>query len=196
MDGSYTWQVCSQVLSLLDKETCSIWNTIQTQTPGDDASRWRETLGRVAKEYSLSSRFALMRILAARDGGFPVTRPFSPTQAAELTVQESLDCLNRLLEMAGRNPDNDPELCEYLITRAWYDEEGANEAAAALLPRELAESLPSGQGRLCQGEQEKIPHSSHPPGSHDAGTLPGIFSGGNGMVSSAGIRLRGRVPVQ
>lgn len=140
MNGNYTWQVCTQVLSLLDKETCSIWNTIQTQAPGDDASRWRETLGRVAKEYSLSSRFALMRILAARDGGFPVTRPISPAQAAELTVQESLDCLNRLLEMAGEDPDNDPELCEYLITRAWDDEEGANEAAAALLPRELAEN--------------------------------------------------------
>lgn len=140
MDNDYTWQVRGQVLSLLDQETCLIRNTIQAEAPGEDAARWRETLGRIAREYALSSRFALMRILAARDGSFPVTRPLSPTQAAELTARESLDYLNRLLEMAGRDPDNDPELCEYLITRAWYDEEGANEAAAALLPEALREN--------------------------------------------------------
>ena len=137
METDYTWQVRSQVLSLLDEETCSIWKTIESENRGDDASRWRETLGKIAEEYALSSRFALMRILAARDADCPVSQPVSLAQAAGLTPQESLDNLNRLLKIAGQNPDNDPEQCEYLITRAWYDEEGVNEAAAALLPEEL-----------------------------------------------------------
>ena len=139
MDTDYTWQVRGQVLSLLDKETGSIWNTIEAAAPGEDAHRWRETLGRIAKAYALSSRFALMRILAARDAEHPVGQPVTLTQAVELTAQESLAYLNRLLEMAGQNPDNDPELCEYLITKAWYDEESANEAAAALLPEAIWE---------------------------------------------------------
>ena len=142
MDIGYTQKARELVLSLLDRESISILNTIKAGKPEDDALRWREILTKIGEEYALSSRFALMRILAARDAGRSVAVPssLSLAQAAELTPQESLTYLNRMLEIAGQDKDNDPELCESLITRAWYDEESANEAAAVLLPRELAEN--------------------------------------------------------
>lgn len=162
MEFGYTQMAGNAVLSLLDKDSFTIWERIEDEKNENDADLWKNKFSCIAEEYALSSRYALMRIMASRaakcsvvdaditlfqkssryaakvNGKDEVFSDFTFSHAANLNVQESSLYLDYMLEISYQDTDNDPEQCEYLITRAWYDEESANEAAVHQLPEEIA----------------------------------------------------------
>lgn len=152
MDYSYTQQAGHFVMNLLERDSYAIWENIDAERNQNDKNFWKKKIEEIVRAYSLSGRFALMRILFCREMGgrvsdsdsripqagasFQVTMDgtvhtfsdISLSHAARMESDESLAYLEYLTQIASYRPDFDRETCEYLITRAWYDDSAsANE---------------------------------------------------------------------
>ena len=66
MIASYTNEIKDRFFDLEDKELFEIWEKIENTPEDETAERWKEKLEEIAREYSFSSRFALMRIIYSR----------------------------------------------------------------------------------------------------------------------------------
>lgn len=161
MNESYTQQACSHIFDLVERELAGIWADIEATPADTTAELWKKKLSKIAQDYALSSRFALMRLFCARAAGINLAAPESgclPSGAGfEATVQgktvsfrdislSHADSLSHeedqayiafLMDQADRQADSDPEVNAYIISRAWYDEESANSAAEQNLPEEI-----------------------------------------------------------
>ena len=62
MKMNYTEAAKERCFSLIDTEIDSIWDDIDSMPEDTDSEKWKKKLTAIAAEYSLSSRFALMRI--------------------------------------------------------------------------------------------------------------------------------------
>lgn len=69
MIENYTRAANSRCFDLIDADLSAIWEDIENTPEGTSSERWRMKLDRIAREYVLSSRFALMRIVCARACG-------------------------------------------------------------------------------------------------------------------------------
>ena len=162
---NYTQSANERCFQLIDADAGAIWADIES-TPEDTASaRWRKKLEAIAREYSFSSRFALMRILFARAAELDLTRretesalsggeepalvcgdwrfPLSALtidRAETLSPEDNLRFEQLLRETAGQSPDADEAANTALLRRAWYDEESAILAGEALLPPDRREN--------------------------------------------------------
>lgn len=162
MMESYTSKVSSFILDLPDREIAAIWEDIESMPVDTTAALWRKKLNKIARENAFSSRFALMRILYSRvrmlsfsNPGetdvpasaeeFQITpdqktycfRDISMEHAENLTVQEHLDYLSCLQEIASLQPDSDSQVNEQILARAWHDLDSANAVDEYLLPPEI-----------------------------------------------------------
>lgn len=162
MAESYTRNIGDQILDLPDQEMAVIWEDI-TATPLDTTEElWRKKLNKIARENTFSSRFALMRILCSRALGKPISKPadtelpadvegyslnasgkeyhfrdISMAHAEALTPEEHLNYMACLMELASRQPDSDPAVDAQILSRAWYDVEGAIAVAVSQLPESV-----------------------------------------------------------
>ena len=66
MIKNYTQDAKRRCLALIDSDIESIWNSIEQMPTDTDSQKWKKKLKSIAKEYTFSSRFALMRIFLDR----------------------------------------------------------------------------------------------------------------------------------
>lgn len=137
MQISYTNDVKDSFLDLEDRDLLDIWQKIENTPEDETAAEWKKKLEQLAREYSFSSRFALMRIFYARANG---SEPGTAAAAESFQVQgrektytfsglsmEYAETLPRkelsqyeelLLETASSQEDSDEEENQYLIKKA------------------------------------------------------------------------------
>lgn len=145
MTDHYTMQISNNIGELVDSEAAGIWADLELLGGETDSEKWNAKLRNIAGEYLLSARFALARILSDRIGmDFPMDNPElaflgSPSMehARNLTPEEHIACMDYLLAIAGPSPENDPDLHERILARAWLD----RESASAVMEYKLPESI-------------------------------------------------------
>lgn len=162
MNGIYTTEAFEIFDDLVKIDNAKIWADIDEFGTKSTKEKWRAKLELIAREYRMTSRFALMRILHNRAcsdakanggkgnfadetmfrvefGGHHVTfRDISAAHCQSLCAAEHRDYLLYLLDIAGPAPQEDPEFHQRIILRAWNSEEAAN----SLLAEFLAEKIP------------------------------------------------------
>lgn len=128
----FTNQALDSYLDLLELEAAKRCNELTAMALDTPVQVWRETLNNMAKENALSSRFALMRILANRWGGDEAGfqadvrdqvihfRNISMEHAAALTQEENQAYLELLREITRQRPDRDSAADEAILSLAWY----------------------------------------------------------------------------
>ena len=151
MFDGYTAGIGEAVLDLLDGDISQIWSDIQSTPEDTSADLWKKKLQKIARDYSFSSRFALMRLLFHRAGGEDPAAGFeaavgdtlyrfadiSLEHAQSMTSEEHLRYLALLTELAERQTDCVPEVSCRIIRRAWLDRESANLLEESLLPENI-----------------------------------------------------------
>ena len=69
MLGNYTNEINDWFFDLEDRDLADIWDRIENTPEEETAEQWRRKLEELARTYSLSSRFALMRLIRVRAAG-------------------------------------------------------------------------------------------------------------------------------
>lgn len=159
MLGNYTQEANDYLDNLVEAEASDIWAELDTLGTITSSEQWKQKLENIAREYRMSSRFALMRIIHHRmlsayqagnsrensiyadEDGFRVPFATETIQFGDITMEHSqsltpeehLNYIRLLLEIAGPSPEGSPDLHERIICRAWHDEESANLVGQKLL---------------------------------------------------------------
>lgn len=150
MDYSFTQQAGHFLMNLLERDSYAIWESIDAESGKNDKSFWKTKIEEISQAYSLSSRFALMRFLYCRETGRRVSdsdtvipgagasfqatiegtvhtfSDISLSHAAKMEPEESNAYWKYLTQIASYRTDYDWETCEYLVSRAWYDDSSAD----------------------------------------------------------------------
>lgn len=156
MIENYTQEANDYLDNLVESDAFDIWADLDALGTMTSSAQWKSKLEDIAREYRMSSRFALMRILhnrvlsAYRDRGNSTENRQNDIYADEdcfriqvqeriltfdnismehsqaLTPEEHLNYIRLLLEIAGPSPEEDPDLHKRIISRAWHDESSAN----------------------------------------------------------------------
>lgn len=149
MNENYTQAANSRCFGLVDSTLEEIWADIGRTPEDTEAILWKRKLQRIAAQYVLSSRFALMRILCERAGGGEtgftaalegetLTFPDITAQHAQnLTERELQDYERLLMDIAARQAETERARSRALIGRALTAGEGKN----LLLTRDEAFAL-------------------------------------------------------
>ena len=171
MIENYTAAANEFIEDLAEKEAAKIWADIDELGTKSTPEKWKAKLNSIAQEYLMSSRFALMRILHNRvlsnakeasskasaqnaifadenmfrvevDSQWVTFSDISMAHCLSLSVHEHQAYLRYLLEIAGPSPEEDPDLHERVISRAWNDEEAANTLMEELLVGNISPDSP------------------------------------------------------
>lgn len=129
MHNEYTQAVTDWLCDWASQDLAYVWEDLDTAQLQGTREYWSAKFAKIAEEFILSSRFALVRILHKRMNGnrehplFPLLERMSgetsPAQLRNLTDEENRMCLDCLTEMARRQEDSSPWEYEDLILRAW-----------------------------------------------------------------------------
>ena len=152
MADSYTQEAKKRCLDLVDANLDQIWEDIDNMPEDSDADKWRKKINAIAKEYTFSSRFSLMRIFLNRadesqlldnknpNKGFKVIlkddskedtvecefKDISIEHAKELSDEELRQYEKFLMEIASRQSDQDVNEDSRLIRKALMIDEPSN----------------------------------------------------------------------
>ena len=152
MADSYTQEAKKRCLDLVDANLDQIWEDIDNMPEDSDADKWRKKINAIAKEYTFSSRFSLMRIFLNRadesqlldnknpNKGFKVIlkddskedtvecefKDISIEHAKELSDEELGQYEKFLMEIASRQSDQDVNEDSRLIRKALMIDEPSN----------------------------------------------------------------------
>jgi len=170
MFGGYTEEASEHIEALVETDIAEIWADIEEPGATPSAEQWKAKLKSIAQEYLISSRFALMRILHNRvlshvkNSTIPGNKQkgsifadndcftiqvgqdwitfsdISVEHSQALSPAEHMHYLLYLLEIAGPSPEEDPDLHERIISRAWHDEDAANALMVKFLPQRITEN--------------------------------------------------------
>lgn len=146
MISTHTDYASERIEDLVATDIASIWADLEQIEGKTDSKKWASKFNTIAKEYLLSSRFALMRILCKR--ALPNLKKdcdlhgicysveigeetlsfcdISLEHAYKLTPEEHTNYIKYLLDIAGPSPKDCSGLHEHIIFRAWHNEESAN----------------------------------------------------------------------
>ena len=157
MKMNYTEAAKERCFSLIDTEIDSIWDDIDSMPEDTDSEKWKKKLTAIAAEYSLSSRFALMRIFQGQavdareierdnstgfeikfsDGSVGVFKDISIEHAAVME-QDELDLYEKLMmDRAARQSGADYKSDLKLVQKALQN----HQKKTTLLTKEEAMSL-------------------------------------------------------
>ena len=141
MDNNYTVMINSSIQLRLQEYDSAI---IEEQLKSLDASLctadYSDALKCILKDFSLSSRYALMRILAKRSMISMNSVKLGIEQAHSLSARESQHFIQLLCSLAEKRPDYDAETVDELISRAWFDKDNAVDYYTALHQEQSAQS--------------------------------------------------------
>lgn len=170
MIENYTAEANEFIEDLVESEAAEIWADIDELGTKSTQEKWKAKLNVIAQEYLMSCRFALMRILHNRmlsyakgagnkaneqnttfaaenmfhvevDGQWVTFSDISMAHCQSLSTHEHQAYLRYLLKIAGPSPEEDPDLHERVIFRAWNSEETANAIMENLLAEKVSEEL-------------------------------------------------------
>ena len=183
MSESYTQETSNLIFDLLDREIAAIWEDIESTSTETTAELWSKKLKKIAQDYSMSSRFALMRILFCRanniriadmsktevpasDASFEIFiydksyqfEDISLGHANNLGPEENLQYISCMMDLADLQAESDPEVNEYIISRAWYDETSANKVSEYLNKANQARKNKKYKAPLTREEAFKLGH--------------------------------------
>lgn len=157
MKMNYTEAAKERCFSLIDTEIDNIWDDIDSMPEDTDSEKWKKKLTAIAAEYSLSSRFALMRIFQGQvvdareierdnstgfeikfsDGSVGVFKDISIEHAAVMK-QDELDLYEKLMmDRAARQSGADYKSDLKLVQKALQN----HQKKTTLLTKEEAMSL-------------------------------------------------------
>lgn len=140
MIKNYTQDAKQRCLSLIDSDIENIWKIIEQVSADTDADRW-EKLRLIAKEYTFSSRFALMRIFLDRadpsqlidrndpscgfavvlsDGTACALENVTIEHAEQSSEEEILQFERFLLDKASRQSDFEAAADAFIIKKALF----------------------------------------------------------------------------
>lgn len=181
MLGNYTQEANDYLDDLVESEAFDIWAELDTLGTMTSSEQWKRKLESIAREYRMSSRFALMRLIHHRmlsayqagnsrengiyadEDGFRISLAeqtvafdeITMEHSQSLTPEEHLNYLRLLQEIAGPSPEEDPDLHQRIICRAWHDEESAN-----LVGQKLLGCEPSGKSPASIQKENKRRYST------------------------------------
>lgn len=162
MQNNHTSRAFDYFIDLLTEDSAQIWAELDLLCDTIDTEKWKATIDKIAQDYLLTPRFALMRILcvraiASRDDDFfekidavhegisycvdfgqdKITYSnISLEHARTLSAEEHSAYLKHLMDIAGPPPDDDNNLHERTIHRAWFDADSATSVMVNSLPQE------------------------------------------------------------
>lgn len=140
MISNYTKEARDHCFGLIDNDINAIWSDIDLMPNDTNADKWKKLLQSIARKYTFSSRFALMRILLQSadvsqlicaddpDRGFVAVlddgtqlrfEDISIEHATSLSDSERDDYVRLLTDIAARQRDYDAEFALALIRKAF-----------------------------------------------------------------------------
>lgn len=137
MNSFYTQEASESIADLVEQDIAQIWADMDT-VGMSSSEKWKAKLEQISREYWLSGRFALMRLLHERMplGDLPAP-DLTPESADSLSPEEHLQYVRKLLELADSAPEEDVDLGRELILHCWNHLESANTLGESLLPAEI-----------------------------------------------------------
>ena len=141
MIKNYTQDAKRRCLDLIDSDIDDIWNSIALMPEDTDSDRWKKKLRTIAKEYTFSSRFALMRIFLDKadpsqlidrnnpsrgfvavtsDGTECALENITIEHAENITEEELFQFEKLLLDQASRQSDYDGIAASSIIRKALF----------------------------------------------------------------------------
>ena len=155
MQNNHTRRALDYFVDLLAEDSAKIWAELDLLGDTIDTEKWKETINNIAQDYLLTPRFALMRILCNRAlpkltkddpletisysvtiGQDVITHSnISLEHAKTLSAEEHINYIRHLMDIAGPAPDDNPNLHEQVIYRAWFDADSATAVMIHGLPQ-------------------------------------------------------------
>lgn len=160
MVSNYTSDVIERIEDLVMTDICEIWADIELLDQETDSGKWKAKFRDIAKKYLVSSRFALMRILcdrADKQSGAAMldcVAELSVEYAQNLSPEAHAAWLQYLLELAGPSPEEEPDLHERILSRAWHDTASAGAVRMQELPERVKENPKQLEKQLSRIEKE------------------------------------------
>ena len=117
MIKNYTQDAKQRCLNLVDSDIEDIWKSIE-QVPADtEADKWKKKIESLAKEYILSSRFALMRIFLNRASESQLIDKNNPVRGFKAVMSDDTECIleNITIEHAAQITDEEIAQFEKLL---------------------------------------------------------------------------------
>lgn len=159
----YTDRIIDSIEEMVATDTAEIWADMEMMGDEPDSEKWRAKLESIAAEHLMSGRFALMRIIRdrAKAQGLSGALP-EPVSSGEVTMErartlspeEHIAWLQYLLDMAGPSPQEDPDLHERILSRAWHDTDSANAVMLRALPEKVKQNPKKFQQQTARIEKE------------------------------------------
>lgn len=156
MFDNYTSAANDRCFDITDKDILRIWENIENTSEEESAENWRKKITNLSYEYSLSSRFALMRIIYSRfnaclpseaetDDEFKITMrnetyifpKLNMEYAKELPKEELAMYEELLCEVASEQKDANRSADKYLIAKALKSVDSAVETALEMLSTDV-----------------------------------------------------------
>lgn len=153
MNWNYTQEANHHCFDLVDADLAAVWQDIENTPEDTDLTRWKKKLELIAREYTFSSRFALMRILCSHANGTNVSEhdgsgfqcwledetvhfdDITMDHAENLSPAELLHYEKLLMQIALEH--NGAEEDRLLLRKAWYDAASADAVDALALPEDV-----------------------------------------------------------
>lgn len=155
MQNNHTSRAFDYFLDLLTEDSAKIWAELDLLGDTIDTDKWKATINNIAQDYLLTPRFALMRILCNRAlpkltkddpletisysvtiGQDVITHSnISLEHAKTLSLEEHINYIKHLMDIAGPSPDDNPNLHEQAIYKAWFDADSATSVMIHSLPQ-------------------------------------------------------------
>lgn len=132
MNMNYTQEASDRCFALFDKETEQMWEDIAIASESSDKEQWKSVLDKIAREFAISSRFALIRLCqkwacpgeegkeysVEIDGKILRFRDFTFEHAENLGQEELNSYESLLLDRASTQVDFDLDYARPLIQKA------------------------------------------------------------------------------
>lgn len=155
MQNNHTEKASDYFSDLLYADAAKIWADLDLLGNETDPEKWRAKIHSISENFLLTPRFALMRILCDRadpnlaknnaletisysvaiDQDLITHSNVSLDHAKALSVEENINYIRHLMDIAGPSPDDDWDLHERTIYRAWFDADSATAVMIHCLPQ-------------------------------------------------------------
>lgn len=113
MIKNYTEDAKQRCLELIDSDIENIWNSIEQMPTDTDAQKWKKKLKSIAKEYTFSSRFALMRIFLDRAAADQLIDMNNPSCGFVAVLSDGTECALRDITIEHAENSTEEEIFQF-----------------------------------------------------------------------------------
>lgn len=113
MIKNYTQDAKRRCLALIDSDIESIWNSIEQMPTDTDSQKWKKKLKSIAKEYTFSSRFALMRLFLDRAAADQLIDMNDPSCGFVAVLSDGTECTLRDITIEHAESCTEGEILQF-----------------------------------------------------------------------------------